>query len=41
MSVNRKRVSQGIAFGLFRLLSLSVVLVLFAILFFIILEFNL
>ena len=36
MSVNRKRVSQGIAFGLFRLLSLSVVLVLFAILFFII-----
>ncbi len=36
MSVNRKRVSQNIAFGLFRLLSLSVVLVLFAILFFII-----
>ena len=36
MSVNRIRVSQGIAFGLFRLLSLSVVLVLFAILFFII-----
>ena len=36
MSINRKRLSQHIAFGIFRLLSLSVVLVLFAILFFII-----
>ncbi len=36
MSMNRKRLSQSIAFGIFRLLSLSVVLVLFAILFFII-----
>ena len=34
--MNRKRLSQSIAFGIFRLLSLSVVLVLFAILFFII-----
>ena len=36
MSINRKRLSQSVAFGVFRLLSLSVVLVLFAILFFII-----
>ena len=36
MSMNRKRLSQSIAFGIFRLLSLSVVLMLFAILFFII-----
>lgn len=36
MSINRKRLSQSIAFGLFRLLSLSVVLVLVAILSFII-----
>ena len=39
--VNRKHLSQNVAFGLFRLLSLSVVGILFAILGFIIAEFNL
>ena len=34
--INRKHLSQNIAFGLFRLLSLSVVLILFAILGFIV-----
>ena len=36
MSIHRTRLSQSVAFGVFRLLSLSVVLALFAILFFII-----